>query len=74
MLGRYFEQIRERKYDDDLVAEQQLNPEQLSKTKLIEKSQKQKPQCVFLEGGNGLKTQAEAVKNKRCGLIVVHKN
>ena len=46
MLGRDIDQIRERKYDDDLVAEQQLNPEQLSKTKLIEKSQKQKPQCV----------------------------
>ena len=72
-IGTHIENIRKEKYSTRLdnlpLVDQQGN--NLSRAVLAKRSAISLPKLVFLTGGNGLQTNANAAQNGGCGLIVV---
>ena len=74
VLGRHIEKLRNAKFlKVHLPAESQLSEGgvPLTKTEICQNARKKRPASVFLPGGNGLQTQAQAASNAGLGIIFV---
>ena len=72
-IGSHIEEIRSKRYDIRLTNEPTTDPQgnNIPRSTIIKRSSILRPKSVFLTGGNGLQTQANAAANGGYGLIVV---